>query len=89
MGRVYLIEHCVYEHNRKQERRAYETYVTDRLKGINDSVAGFLGGRTASKRYFDILMQMSNTQPEETRTADEIISSISKKLERLGNNESI
>lgn len=89
MGRVYLIEHCVYEYNRKQERKAYEIYVTDRLKGINDSIAGYLGGRTASKRFFDILMQMSNAQPEETRTADEIISSISKKLERLGNNESI
>ena len=89
MGRLYLIEHCIYEHNRKQELRAYEIYVTDGLKCISDSVAGFIGGKSMSNRFADILNQMSNVQPEETRTADEIISSISKKMERLGNNESI
>lgn len=90
MGRVYLIEHCVYEYNRKQEQRAYEMYVTDRLKCINDIAAGLFGGKTASHRFADILDHMSkNEEPEEERTAEEIISSISEKLERLNNNESI
>ena len=85
MGRLYLIEHCIYEYNRKQERMAYEMYITDGLKCINDSVAGFLGGRSLSKRFADILKQMNSRQPEEDRTAEQIISSISEKLERLSN----
>lgn len=88
MGRVYLIEHCIYEYNRKQERRAFEAYITDGLKCISDSVAGFFGGKSPSYRFVDILDRMSGKQLDETRTADEIISSISEKLERL-NNESI
>ena len=88
MGSVYLIEHCVYVYNSKQERRAYEIYVTDRLKFINDSVASFFGGKSASKRYVDMLERITKNKPEETRTAKQIISSISEKLERL-NNESI
>ena len=64
-------------------------YVTDRLKYINDSIVNVIGGKTASKRFADIFKELSNAQPEETRTAGEIISSISNKLERLGNNESI
>lgn len=88
MGRLYLIEHCIYEYNRKQERMAYEMYITDGLKCINDSVAGFLGGKSLSKRFADILKQMNSRQLEEDRTAEQIISSISEKLERL-NNESI
>lgn len=87
MGRVYLIEHCIYEYNRKMERRAYESYITDGLKCISDSISGFFGGKTLSYRFADILNKASSKQ-EETRTAEEIISSISKKLERL-NNESI
>ena len=85
MGRLYLIEHCIYEYNRKQERMAYEMYITDGLKCINDSVAGFLGGRSLSKRFADIIKQMNSRQPEEDRTAEQIISSISEKLERLSN----
>ena len=89
MGRVWLIEHCIYEYNCKQERRAYEVYVTDSLKHINDSIVGFYGGKSPSRRFADILKQMSGTQPEETRTAEEIVSSISEKLERLKDDESI
>lgn len=90
MGRLYLIEHCIYVYNAKQERRAYEIYVTDRLKAINDSVAHVFGGSTAEKRYMDFL---ESAQPkratEDNRTAEQVISSISEKLERLGGNESI
>lgn len=89
MGRVWLIEHCVYEYNRKQERRAYQVYVTDSLKYINDSVVGFFGGKSPSRRFADALKQINEQRPEETRTAEEIVSSISKKLERLKDDESI
>jgi len=85
MGRVYLIEHCIYEHNRKQERKAYQIYVTDRLKSINESLANAFGGQVAQMRYIELLEKVMNNEHQEERTAEEIISSISDKLEGLSN----
>ena len=88
LGRVFLIEHCIYEYNRQQKRLAYEVYITDRLKAINDSVVSFYGGASATKRYADYIAEMEK-KPEPERTAEQVISSISEKLERIGKNESI
>lgn len=89
MGRLYLIEHCVYVYNAKQERKLYEIYVTDRLKAINDSLASFYGGSTTKDRYVDLFESMRNVVPDDSRTAEQVISSISDKLERLGKDEPI
>lgn len=83
MGRLYLLQHVIYCYNRKQERNVYEIYVTDRLKAINDSLAQYVGGVTAAMRYADILESMTQKEPVEERTAEQVISSISEKLERL------
>ena len=88
MGRAYLIQHCTYVYNNKQEKRAFEIYVSDRIKAVNDSIASVFGGNTSASRYIDILERMMNVHPEDSRTAEQIISSISNKLERL-NNESV
>ena len=85
---MYLVEHCIYEHNRRQKQFAYEVYVTDRLKAINDSVASFFGGSSTGTRYLDII-ESAKKSAEPERTAEEVISSISDKLERIGKNESI
>lgn len=85
---MYLIEHCIYKYNERQERLTFEIYVTDRLKAINDSIASFLGGASTSKRYVDFIKEMKK-KPEPERTAEQVISSISDKLERIGKNESI
>lgn len=85
---MYLIEHCIYAYNEKQHRLAYEIYVADRLKAINDSVASFFGGSSTTKRYVDLIKEMKQ-KPEPERTAEQVISSISEKLERIGKNESI
>ena len=63
-------------------------YVTDRLKAINDSVAQMAGGNTISLRYIDILDMMAGEDKPEV-TAEQVISSISDKLERLNNDDSI
>ena len=54
----------------ENEAEAYRYYITDALKAI--------GGLNV--RYADLLKPM----PVETRTADEIIQSISEKLSQLG-----
>lgn len=88
MGKSYLIQHCTYVYNHKQERRAFEIYMSDRIKAVNDSIASVFGGSTSTSRYIDILERMMDARPEETRTAEQIISAISEKLERL-NDESV
>lgn len=85
LGRMYLIEHCIYVYNENLKRRAYEVYVTDRLKAINESLASFFGGSTPNSRYYDFLERTEHPRAEETRTAEQVISDISDKLEKLGN----
>lgn len=82
LGRSYLINHCIYRHNEAQRRLAYEMYVTDRLQAMNDSLANAFGGSIAKKRYVDVLDELKGkTEPDVT--AEQVISSISDKLERL------
>lgn len=85
---MWLIEHCIYAYNEKQKRLAFEVYVTDRLKAINDSVAKTLGGATVKQRYIELVERMKE-KPAPEYTAEQVITSISDKLERIGNHESI
>ena len=75
-------------YNERQTELLFEVYVTDRLKSMNDSLAQAFGGTTATARYADILEKMSGKEKPEV-TAEQVISSISDKLERLKNDDSI
>lgn len=61
---------------------AYEAYVADRLKAINDSLAKTLGGSVAKYSYLEVI-NMLKGEEEPQVTAEQVISSISDKLERL------
>jgi len=54
-----------------QEEKAYKAYITDFLNGMVDNKL---------PRYMDIICPA----PQETRTAEEIIGHIRKKLEEVG-----
>lgn len=66
----------------KNERRLYEVYVTDALKAITENTAKMYGGSSLKLRYADLL-ENSNKQ-EETRTAEDIISNIKNKINKMG-----
>ena len=66
----------------KNERRLYEVYVTDALKAITENTAKMYGGYSLKTRYADLL-ENSNKQ-EETRTAEDIISNIKNKINKMG-----
>lgn len=66
----------------KNERRLYEVYVTDALKAITENTAKMCGGSSLKLRYADLL-ENSNKQ-EETRTAEDIISNIKNKINKMG-----
>ena len=86
MGKLWFIDYCILHYNQRMEQQAYKVYVTDRLKAINDSVAHTVGGSAPKMRYYDILDLMKpKDEKEPEKTAEQVISSISDKLERLGN----
>lgn len=66
----------------KNERRLYEVYVTDALKAITENTAKMYGGSSLKLRYEDLL-ENSNKQ-EEARTAEDIISNIKNKINKMG-----
>lgn len=58
----------------------YRVYVTDSLKYILENTARLSGGVHIESRYCDVI----DPKPEETRTSEEIISSIKEKIARIG-----
>lgn len=75
-GKGYVVEHCIafLQRQRKQEELMF--YVTDALMYITQNTANMAGGKSIAKRYYELL----NPEPEETRTAQDIIDSIRSKL---------
>lgn len=56
--------------------------MTDALKAITENTAKMYGGSSLKLRYVDLL-ENSNKQ-EETRTAEDIISNIKNKINKMG-----
>ena len=69
-GREYIIDYCVINYKDRADEKIYKVYVTDSLKIIG----------SLNKRYIDML----SLTPSESRTADEIISDLSRKLDEIG-----
>uniref|UniRef100_A0AAU8B6A7 Uncharacterized protein n=1 Tax=Dulem virus 33 TaxID=3145751 RepID=A0AAU8B6A7_9CAUD len=76
MGQMYVIDHCMTALQSDKREEAYRIYVTDCLRLIAKNTAPMAHGEYIGKRFADII----NPKPEETRTADEIIDHIKKKL---------
>jgi len=67
-------------YRKKKQETAFRYYVSDILKNINESVANTFSGKYMQYSLREIL----NPQPEETRTAEEIIQHIKDGLNRIG-----
>ena len=76
LGRGYVIEHCVSVTNNTRKEEIYRMYVTESLRIISSGV-----GREITVKYTDIIERCtSRGKAEETRTPEEIIDNIRKKL---------
>lgn len=64
---------------RDAETAAYRVYITDALKIVAENTAKYAGGPYLKVRYADIV----NPPKEETRTADEVIEHMKKKLKEV------
>lgn len=62
------------------EEHAYRVYMSDAILTVTETVARAFGGKYMGYRYIDLV----EPQPEETRTGEEIIADLGKKLEKMG-----
>lgn len=65
---------------RLEEEKAYRVYMSDAMLTVTETVARVFGGKYMGYRYIDLV----EPQPEETRTGEEIIADLGKKLEQMG-----
>ena len=65
---------------RFEEEQAYRVYMSDAILTVTETVARAFGGKYMGYRYIDLV----EPQPEETRTGEEIIADLGKKLEKMG-----
>lgn len=79
MGISYVIERYIAYFHKEQQEKAYHIYVTDCLRVITENTAKQGGGSYIKLRYADVI----EPHKEETRTAEEIITSLKEKLRGL------
>lgn len=65
---------------RLEEEQAYRVYMSDAILTVTETVARAFGGKYMGYRYIDLV----EPQPEESRTGEEIIADLGKKLEKMG-----
>ena len=74
LGKSYIVEHCIAFFHTEADKLAYTIYVTDALKMIAENTAKQYGGTAPAYRFAD------RYKKPETRTAEEIITKMRKKL---------
>lgn len=74
MGKGYVIDHCICEHNKRVQEDDYRTYMTDLMKGLADFV-----GLQVNIRYADLYRTQAEQETE--KTGDEIALEV---INRLG-----
>jgi len=65
--------------NRDNIRDAWRIYIAEGIRTISESSAKFFGGPYITAKWLDII----NPQPEETRTAEEVIDHVLRGLKKL------
>lgn len=79
LGKEYIIEHAVDYYKQTQEKKAFELYISEMLRSLNNSVAKNFGGNEFNKSW----LQLKEYEPE-TRSAEEIKTNMLTRLQSLG-----
>lgn len=75
-----FMRYVVARYNKEQRDMAYRIVVSDTLRMISEDIATDFGGKYMKFRYADIIKPK---EPEDTRTAEDVIRHISEGLRRL------
>ena len=73
MGKGYVIDHCICEHNKRVQEHDYRIYMTDLMKGLAEFV-----GLEVTVRYADLYRTQAEQEAE--KTGDEIALEVINKL---------
>lgn len=73
------MRYVVARHNDEMRDMTYRIFISDELFIMNNNLVQYIGGSKMEKRYYDVVFP----EPEETRTAEEIIEGLKKKLGEL------
>jgi len=76
-GSGYVIDHCISAYNLYTEEKIYRMYVTDVLRAGKDY-----------PRWID-LVEQAYDRDENKETAEEIVSRLSERLDKLGGEEDV
>lgn len=79
LGREYITEYCYEKAKQDRNKEIYDTYITDGIKAISESLSAITGGKYLSKRYYDVIQP---PKPVKEKPED-IINRIKHKLEGL------
>lgn len=83
MGSHYLVEHCISQYNMDSENEGYQIYTSEMLRAIANSISEIFGGGMMFEKSWKELLDYK----PETRSAEEIKTSIIDKVNALGGGE--
>lgn len=75
-GKGYVVDHCIAFLQKQRRQEELEYYITDTLMYIAQNTANIGGGKVPKIRFYEVM----NQKPEETRTAQDIINNIKRKI---------
>ena len=75
IGRGYVVEHCVSSFNKRQKELAFQIYVTDTLKSIDEKLFNTFGGTAYKDRFIDRI----TSEKKPVKSGDEIAAEVIKK----------
>lgn len=78
LGRQYVLDFCLSECSAMNREKAYRTYMSDVVKILTEGFYAAHGGKVTLTRLYDQIY--APVKPEETRTEQEIIADVMKKL---------
>lgn len=77
-----MIDHCMSAFTEYNKDLAFRIYITDGIKVISENTAHFAGGSSLQLRWYDLIDQTPEEEPEQdTRSCDDIVNSIWSKID--------
>lgn len=78
-----MIEHCIALFKQKQEDKLLKVYITDGLKAITETLQSVYNGSALTTRWIELV----DPPKQDTRTAEEIKTTILNKLKSIEGEE--
>ena len=85
-GKGYVIEHCIVELKKESQKNAFNNYLCDGIRNINEILATRFGGSYITEKFSSTIRKKKNNKKLEM-TADEIKESLKNKINSFNHND--